>query len=221
MITIGVISGELLRYSQFTQTLTTMDVPEGGATITWAASCALVSNLNAVTEQALSDGSTHLLVMGDDHVIPRDLLTRLVAHDVPIVAPLCVMRQPPYRATIFMRKAGQGYDFRQLTGGRQGLVEVEACGNAGMLIHRDVLVKMPEPWWEAGKIDPAKLMEDVYFCQKARALGFSIYVDTTLGLGHLTTVTLWPSWKESGELGAKLAINGAYVYDAPAVTFTA
>jgi hypothetical protein len=211
-VTIGVISGELLRYSQFTQTLLTAQAPPD-TRITWASSCSITGNLNAVTEMALETGSDYLWILGDDHIIPKPLLMQLLAHAVPIVAPMCVMRAPPYQATVFTRTANGLYEFRQLEGGRQGLIEVDACGNAGMLIHRDVLLKMPEPWWEGGKIDPSKLTEDLYFCEKARALGFPVYVDTEHNIGHITSVSLWPSWKDDGRLGAKVAVSGNYVYD--------
>lgn len=209
---IGVISGELARYSAFAASLATVTAPPD-TRIVWAASCSITSNLNSVTRQALEDGAEWLWILGDDHIIPQDLLLRLLARNVDIVAPLCVMRQPPYPATVFER-GPEGYTFRTLTGGRQGLVSVDACGNAGLLIRRPVLTAMPEPWWEGGKIDSSKLAEDVYFCQKARDLGYTVYVDTDQGLGHITPVSLWPAWRETGALGAKIAVAGAYVFDA-------
>lgn len=209
---IGVISGELARYSAFAASLATVASPPD-TRIVWAASCSITTNLNSVTTQAMEDGAEWLWIMGDDHIIPQDMLTRLLAREVDLVAPLCVMRAPPYQATVFDRHEG-GYTFRQLTGGRQGLVKVDACGNAGLLIRRTVLATMPEPWWEGHKVDSSKLAEDVYFCQKARDLGFDVHVDTDLGLGHITPVSLWPSWREDGALGAKIAVAGAYVFDA-------
>lgn len=210
---IGVISGELARYSAFAASLATVQAPPE-TRIVWASSCSIPTNLNSVTQQAVDDGADWLWIMGDDHIIPQDMLMRLLDRQVDIVAPLCVMRQPPYPATVFEQDSEGHYRFRQLHGGRQGLVKVDAVGNAGILIRRPVLTTMGEPWWEGGKIDPSKLAEDVYFCQKARALGFEVYVDTDLGLGHITPVSLWPSWKEDGDLGAKIAVAGAYVFAA-------
>ena len=43
-----------------------------------------------------------------------------------------------------------------------------------------------------------------------------LYVDTHLGIGHITAVSLWPSWQDSGDLGSKIALAGAHVFDEPA-----
>lgn len=201
--TIGVVSGELARFSDFNACLVALRPPEGSIT-RWARSCNVVANLNAVTEHLHGDW---LFVMGDDHAFPPDIIQRLLVHDVPIVAPLCLGRQAPFLPVAFTAQGDGTYEHRDLTGGKRGLVEVDACGNAGMLIHRDVIVKMAEPWWEQGQIDSAKMTEDLWFCQKAKALGFPIYVDTSTALGHIGVATWWPKW-DGDTLGLRLTTSG-------------
>lgn len=58
-----------------------------------------------------------------------------------------------------------------------------------MLIRRDVLGAIPEPWFEY-----ADRSEDVIFCEKAKAAGFPLYGDLEARLGHITTAVVWPSF---------------------------
>ncbi|HKU48487.1 MAG TPA: hypothetical protein VJP79_00930 [Nitrososphaera sp.] len=50
-----------------------------------------------------------------------------------------------------------------------------------MLIKREVFEKVTKPWFEYTPEVP----EDHYFCEKARAAGFEIKVDTAIILDHI------------------------------------
>jgi hypothetical protein len=62
------------------------------------------------------------------------------------------------------------------------LVEVDAIGTGGILIHRTVLETIPGPWFE---YEAGGLSEDLAFCDKAKfQYGFDIYCDFTTICGH-------------------------------------
>jgi hypothetical protein len=74
----------------------------------------------------------------------------------------------------------------------EGLIEIAAGGCAGMLIRRDVLQAvsaLPGRPFEYGD-----LSEDITFCEKAKACGFTLYADLGVTLGHITTAIVQPSY---------------------------
>lgn len=215
--TIGIISGEIARFSDFNACLLHLERPPGSR-ISWARSSCIASNLNAVTRDLMASGGEWLWVLGDDHMFHREILMRLLDHDVDIVAPLVTQKVPPFSAVVFERAADdpRQYYLRTLTGGRQGLVKVDACGNAGMLIRRHVFEVMSPPWWEIGQVASDKLGEDLWFCRKARDLDFDVFVDTECAIGHMGVATYWPKWREDGTLGARLSAAGQYTIELPA-----
>lgn len=90
---------------------------------------------------------------------------------------------------------------------RGEIVKVGATGAAFLLVHRSVFAKMrrphPEgfgtmpngaensyPWFIEGVNGGLQFGEDVAFCMRARALGFDVWVDTGLRIGHLKTAEL-------------------------------
>lgn len=71
-------------------------------------------------------------------------------------------------------------------------MEVEHTGSSGMLIRRRVLDALEPPWFELGN----GISEDVAFCRKARAAGFSVHVDLGGWLTHLTVAAIRAFWHE-------------------------
>lgn len=69
----------------------------------------------------------------------------------------------------------------------QGLVEVDECGGASLLVHRGVFEEIEPPWFFNIYTDvwadnwPG---EDIGFSRKCRAAGIKIYVDTTTSSPH-------------------------------------
>ena len=72
----------------------------------------------------------------------------------------------------------------------QKLVEVDWVGTAFTLINMKVFKKMPRPWFEYD-FNPKHIVgEDVLFCIKAKKLGYKVYVDPEVNIGHLLTVSI-------------------------------
>jgi SAM-dependent methyltransferase len=135
---------------------------------------------------------THLLWIDDDMVFERDAAERLLDRDLPIVGGLCHNRRHPYMP-ILMRKwppgvpaRGYGYVYdweSEVEAGGSPIMEVDATGAAFLLVKREVFEKLgPNPFRNTGG------GEDVSFCERARAAGYSIKVDTSLDIGHIGEV---------------------------------
>ena len=70
---------------------------------------------------------------------------------------------------------------------------LRAClgtGTGGMLIRKAVFDKVPAPWFHWGEFS-----DDLFFCKKASAYGFPIYVDLDTPIGHTTIMNVWPGSK--------------------------
>lgn len=124
-----------------------------------------------------------LLFIDSDMTFPKDALERLLAHNLDIVGGLCFRKVPPYNPTIYRKLPGQlKWDWVQ-NYPRDSLFEVDATGCAFLLIKKKVFDKMPKPWFEYNK----NIGEDLFFCHKAKELGFKIHIDSSVKIGHVTT----------------------------------
>jgi hypothetical protein len=74
-------------------------------------------------------------------------------------------------------------------------MSVDGVGAGCLMVHRHVYQQMEPPWF---KFEGSG--EDLYFCRKAKALGFQIALDTSLHLGHVgTRITTHEDWKVGRE----------------------
>lgn len=147
-------------------------------------------------ESAISPevNADYLFMVDDDMLAPADLFYQLVKHDKPIVAALAFTRNPDHRPVIYETIEGwdasvqQRYGFTKFVNNypRNTLVECDAVGFGAVLIKTDVLKKVPRPWF----FGMAQTGEDVQFCIKAKKSGFSVWMDTSIKLGHLGAPTI-------------------------------
>ncbi|MCI4354555.1 MAG: hypothetical protein L3K06_04240, partial [Thermoplasmata archaeon] len=197
-VLVGVLAQDTARFSTFAASLTSLDVPSGSA-IKWIIGHPIASSTNMLVWSLLNEhpDCEYLWLLGDDHVFGRDILMRLLDHDEDLIVPLCLTRIPPYRPVIFAdwedpddddNWARRRVDLNDHPDG--GVIDVHSAGSGGMLIRRCVLDDLEHPWFES--ISAADTGEDVYFCDKARAVGYTVKADLDTKLGHMTTATVWP-----------------------------
>lgn len=219
-ILIGIIANEAARYSLFTACVLKLDVSEIDTTIEvliggdWCSARNDLVRMTLQGEPVYENGEivrfepyTHLWFMDDDHAFPPSLLKRLLSHDKALVNPLCCARLAPFPLVTYAGKLADGTRYLPLdlaAGGTEGLVQLEAAGCAGMLIRRDVLEALSDPWFEH-----TERSEDILFCEKAKAAKFVLYADLEARLGHITTAVVWPAvddgeWKTGLTIGRDL-----------------
>jgi hypothetical protein len=129
-----------------------------------------------------------LWILGDDHTWETDLLktmiTRAKKFKCDLLVPLVSKKLPPFDSVLY-HKTGP-IIFHDLPKGNEP-IEVHAAGTAGMLVQRRVLEAMKasgEPFFREGWKGDASLGEDIWFMNLARKLGFRVWVDPTLSMGH-------------------------------------
>lgn len=185
----------------------------------WKLTSDRIIGRNAIVKDALEAGTEWLMFLDDDHSFPADILLQLLSHEQPIVGALYLQRQTPFTPIAYGEKNDDGtytpLRFHEIP--EKGLVEVAACGTGGMLIRSEVLHQMPYPWFEHGVAS-----EDLMFCDHARALGFPIYVDTGIRMGHLSMASVWPTyadgeWSVGFQLADGFSMIAGIAQEEPAV----
>lgn len=164
---------------------------------------------NTVVRDFLKTDATWLWLIDADMSFEPDTLDRLLADahpsERPIIGGLCFKVT---QTTTDLSLTPTLYGLNDMTPPRtvvyhdyppNTVVQVAATGAACLLVHRSVLEAMRDsgnwraPWtWFAETLFPEYddvVSEDITFCLRAGALGFPIYVDTGIEIGHQKTVT--------------------------------
>ena len=156
----------------------------------------------------LLDGDCEALVMLDsDHIHPPKLVELLATvaaanPDAGVIAGLNYRRMPPHEPMAYRRQPGGGY--AALYDCPPGLLAVDACSTASILIRRAVFEALEPPWfryeydtYERG----VATSEDIAFCRRVkRETAYGVYVHTQLTSPHLTTRAItgkdFDRWRE-------------------------
>ena len=142
----------------------------------------------------------YVLFMDDDMVPPADALDRLVAHRKDIVGGICTRRaDPPVPNVHWFMDEVQNFGGIEQWDQSLGLMEVDSIGAAFVLLsrkviedlaasyHRETYEAMGNGWWFEFMKNPHghEWGEDVSLSWKAKRLGYSIWADMTLKIGHV------------------------------------
>jgi GT2 family glycosyltransferase len=186
---IGIISGDLARFPSVYASLLSLYVPEN-TSWTMAKGTGIADNRNAVVRG--SKGGWLWFVDDDMAFKPRTLLS-LLECDCDVVVPVVPNRKPPFQPLAYKRHE-DGY--RPLNWSEvppRGLIEVDACTAGGLLIKRKVLDAIGDPWFREGQLRVDKLSEDMSFCAAAIANGFSVHLNCSVRVEHMTACAIGSS----------------------------
>jgi hypothetical protein len=152
----------------------------------------LIANQRAeLSLDAMAEGCTHILFIDSDMRFPQDMIERLLKHDLDIVATNCARRRMPTGPTAQLYKENGERELVWTMPESTGLQEVGSVGMGVMLIKANVFAALSEPWFETPwRVDKRGYIgEDVFFCQKAAAAGFKIWIDHDVSkeIGHIGT----------------------------------
>lgn len=152
----------------------------------------LIANQRAeLSLDAMREGCSHLLFVDSDMRFPQDMISRLLKHDLDIVAANCARRRMPTGPTAQIYKDNGERELVWTMPESTGLQEVGSVGMGVMLIKAGVFKALSEPWYETPwRTDKRGYIgEDVFFCNKARSAGFKIWIDHDVSkeIGHVGT----------------------------------
>lgn len=152
---------------------------------------------NIIIEQALKIDATHVLFVDDDMAYPVDALLKLLEHDKDVVTALYLMRSYPHFPVAFDEAYENGKcKFMFLTHNPEAtpLVPIVNCGLGFVLIKTEVFRALSEPWVTLGEIEKDGWCDDVAFFNKVRKAGFGMFMDLNVRCGHMTSLTLYPTY---------------------------
>jgi len=133
----------------------------------------------SLVEQAIAIGASHLWFLDSDVVPTEGVLNTLISHRKDIVAATYRSRYPPH----------EPLGNRDLSvSPERGLLPMANFGLGCCLIDLAIFPLLALPWfaYEFGKI-PGRtrdISEDSWFCKQARAAGITLWMDSTLMVGH-------------------------------------
>lgn len=150
---------------------------------------------NRVAEGLLRSDFTHVLMLDGDQKHPADIIQKMARWviqkpDRLVVAGLYFNRRPPYLPLAWI-KQDDGY-FYQIHKWEKGLIEdVDLVAAGCLLINREVFERIERPWFyhdytgiQERKADFNYPTEDIGFCNKVRAAGIQICLDTSIHSPH-------------------------------------
>lgn len=216
-VLVGIPTSEVGRFMLFTISLAGTQQPHGSR-LHASASANVIENLNAIIKDMHPEEET-LWILGDDHVWQHDCLEILLGEmdanpDIDIIVPLVAKRNPPWVLVIMEKLDGvldeQGYQMYRTIPFNEVPVEpatweIDAAGSAGMLIRREVLEAVGEPWFSSTPDVEGRTVvmnEDVAFCTRAKSLGFRVFATNKATMGHLGIFNVRPMQRhEDGPWG--------------------
>lgn len=148
---------------------------------------------NDLVMQALRAGVTHLWMTDTDQVYyDADTLTKMIAHNRPLVSLPVQRRYPPFDP-ILMRHVGNEVEhipFEEVDEAMRngGTVEADITGMGSVLFDMNVFLDIERPWFKSPEPGKPDLGEDIYFWHKANKSGYGTLVDCSIKIEHLTTM---------------------------------
>jgi GT2 family glycosyltransferase len=140
----------------------------------------------------------------DDDVLPKkDALIKLIALDKDISTGVYFAKQQPHWPQIFRLNGEDDKRYDPIWEWEKSEpYEIDAAGAGFLLIKKEVFDKVSLPWFKCEQDDTGRrtMGEDMYFCRKAKAAGFEIWVDPSVVLSHVGEKYIGPDfWKASLE----------------------
>lgn len=141
---------------------------------------------NNIVSAAKKYNCSHVLFLDVDHEHSPLTIVHLLSHNLPIVSGLNFMRVPPFEPCMFK---GIINKYETITEWEEGeLIEVDSVGAASLMVKMEVFDKIGSPFFSFMKNPsadvPFDIGEDVYFMNKCKKAGYSIFVDTGLTNKH-------------------------------------
>lgn len=159
----------------------------------------LSANRNRLVQAGLDIGAKWIIMVDSDMVFPKDSFKRLLSHNKTIISALYFKKVPPFRPICRIEKDGIWRDFEPDYIG--GLHKVSGFGFGMVAVKASAFKKIPKPWFaeppECLSHDGEKFVveenqdtilttpEDMWFCHLAKAVGFDLWLDASISLGHL------------------------------------
>lgn len=147
----------------------------------------IASQRQQLVNAALETDCTHIFWLDSDMKFPVDILEKLLTLNKDIVGCNYSTRVSPYRPVAFTSDV----DMDLRLNAKTGVHTVCAVGLGCLLVKRTVLTDMSVPHFRVDwdETYTSLIGEDLYFCRKAREVGYEIHIDCDLSqlISHIGT----------------------------------
>lgn len=191
---------------QFLQSLTALErkLKDDGV---WFEECIISGTLvymarDKLAGKAINDGFSHVLWLDSDMVFDENLLEDLQMCKKQFVSCVYNGRRPGYQSCIF--KSIDLNNVERYEVYPREPFEIEGCGFGAVLIDVEILKAVMLNFKTCFNPLP-QMGEDLAFCYRARDLGYKLYAEPNVQLGHVGHIVIYPEdrekWKDNVLLG--------------------
>jgi len=157
----------------------------------------IVEARNCLVSLALEDNCDKLLFLDTDHILPANMLERLLGCDGDVVSGLICRRRPPFDQVGYLKPEGGDFQ-RVLIPLASGVYDVDCCAFGCTLVDRGVFDVISKPFFR-----DEKYRSDMTFCLEARSKGKRVQINSDVMCGHViaerAVVYPWNSHKISAK----------------------
>lgn len=176
--------------AQTMQSIYDMEVPDGYETrLQFQQGYTVAQARNLLVEHSLKEGYDYTLFVDSDIILPKGILSSLLAADSPMATGWYVKKMDGEGITELYNPVpgnGQLGNVMEKDMPKEGLYGVEACGFGCILVKNDVFRAVGSAcWFEYIEKPGVTCSEDITFCIKARNLKFTIMADASIRCGHI------------------------------------
>lgn len=141
-------------------------------------------------------GFTHVLWLDADMVFDPDIFEKLYRNDKDYVAALYRVRHGKKRLCLFKNiHPDQKFEIEEVRSYRGELFEIAGSGFGCVLTTVKLLSDLAQEYGSA--FTPTnKMGEDVAFCDRVTKLGYKMYCDPKVHVGHISQSVIWPEREE-------------------------
>lgn len=168
---------------------------------------------NRIAQMALDRNTDYVLMVDNDVVLPKDALINLLddpkdvclgfyAHrdsDNIYRGRTCVCKLREKDGTLYFNypldSEYTAEELAALKDNGQHKIRIHGGGMGCAFIKTDVFKRIKYPWYDwvnYADDNRGMLSEDLYFCEKCKAINLPIFTDTRVGCGHMLRRIQWP-----------------------------
>ncbi len=174
---------------------------------------------NIIIDAAIAQGCSHILFVDDDMAYQPDLLMKLLDNDLDIVSGLYLSRAYPHEPFAFDVADEDGAcQPMYLVGGEPRIVPIVAAGFGFLLVKTSIFTKLEKPYVRLGELNNEEWCDDIGFFKRVREAGIKSYVDTTVCVGHMGTMIVWPNKGADGKWYTGYDTSGRGAINTPQIT---
>ena len=147
-----------------------------------------------LTTKAMDECFTHVLWLDSDMIFTPDLLDDLMFCGKDFVTGIAHGRRPPHVSCVFHEIWPKVVRFEGCHYPSQAF-RIMGCGFACVFIKTDILRDVYNHNGTAF-FPMRELGEDIAFCKRATELGYEIWAEPSVKLGHIGHITIYPEYED-------------------------